>query len=155
MLSAFDAPIGTAFRPLNWHIRGAALALVLMTVNVSAQAPPSPPLQPLTVTQLEERPRADDLESTRPLSLSFSEPVPIKDVLLLLVRDSSLSIVPDVDLDGEFIGDLKNVTLRQALETVLQPLSLDYTAQDQVIRVFRRRLVNRIFDLNYVGTRRS
>jgi len=155
MLSAFDAPIGTAFRPLNWHIRGAALALVLMTVNVSAQAPPSPPLQPLTVTQLEERPRADDLESTRPLSLSFSEPVPIKDVLLLLVRDSSLSIVPDVDLDGEFIGDLKNVTLRQALETVLQPLSLDYTVQDQVIRVFRRRLVTRIFDLNYVGTRRS
>jgi len=113
------------------------------------------PLQPLAVTQLDEQVRTDDLANRRPISLSFSEPVPITDVLLLLVRDTNLSMVPDADLAGAFTGELKDVTLRQALEIILQPLSLDYSVQDNIIRVFRRRMVTRIFDLNYVITRRS
>src|SRR6185295_13315272 len=32
---------------------------------------------------------------------------------------------------------------------------LDYSVQDNVIRVFRRRVVTRIFDINYVITRRT
>ena len=117
--------------------------------------PVTPPLEPLAVTQLEARPRTGDLESRRPISLAFAAPVPIRDVLLLLVRNTNLSLVPDADVEGSFAGELKNVTLRQALESVLQPLALDYSVQDDIIRVFRRRMVTRIFDINWVVTRRS
>jgi MSHA biogenesis protein MshL len=141
-----------------------ALAVLLLTagpaaVHVDAQVPSQPPgqppLLPLAVTQIEERSQAEDFESTRPISLTFSEPVAIKDLLLLLVRGTNLSIVPDTDVEGSFIGELRNLTLRQALETVLQPFGLDYSVQDNVIRVFRRRVVTRIFDVNYVITRRT
>ena len=77
------------------------------------------------------------------------------ELLLLLVRDTNLSVVPDPDVDGTFTGELKNVTLRQALDLILQPLSLESTTHDNVLRVFRRQLITRIFNINYVATRRS
>lgn len=119
-----------------------------------AQQPPEP-LRPLVVTQLDERQRLADLESNRTFSLTFAEPTPIPDLLLLLVRDTRLSVVPDPDVQGTFRGELKDVTLRQALELILQPSGLDYSVQGNLIRVFRRRVETRIFDLNFVVTRRS
>jgi MSHA biogenesis protein MshL len=141
--------------PLYFRRFTYALALLLLAAGpVAAQVQP-PVLPPLAVTQLEERSRVEDLENTRPISLTFSEAVAIKDLLLLLVRDTNLSIVPDGDVEGSFVGELKNLTLRQALETILQPFALDYSVQDNVVRVFRRRVVTRIFDINYVITRRT
>ena len=127
------------------------------TVPRTLQAPKDVPqaLQPLVVTQLDERQRDAELEGGRTFSLSFSEAIPIKDLLLLLVRDTTLSIVPDPDIDGTFIGELKNVTVRQALELILRPLALDYSVQGSFIRVFKNRLDTRLFDVNYVVTRRS
>ena len=52
--------------------------------------------------------------------------MPVRDLLLLLVRGTSLSIVPDPAIAGSFIGELKNVTVRQALGLILPPLGLDY-----------------------------
>ena len=143
--------------PLYFRRFASALALLLVAAGpAAAQVQPPPPLLvPLAVTQLEERSRVEDLESTRLISLTFSEAVAIKDLLLLLVRDTNLSIVPDEDVEGSFIGELKNLTLLQALETILQPFALDYSMQDNVVRVFRRRVVTRIFDINYVITRRT
>jgi MSHA biogenesis protein MshL len=121
------------------------------------QAAPAqqPPLQPLPVTQLDERQQGNDLESARPITLTVPDATPITDVLLLLVRDTHLSVVADPDVTGTFRGELKDLTLRQALEMVLQPHGLDYALQGNVIRVFKRRVETRIFDLNYVVTRRS
>ena len=73
----------------------------------------------------------------------------------MLVRDTRLSVVPDPDVQGMFRGELKDVTLRQALEMILQPYGFDYSAQGNLIRVFKRRFETRRFDLNYVITRRS
>ena len=116
--------------------------------------PPLPALQPLVVTQLEDDERVPDLEATR-LSLLMSEPVPIRDLLLLLVRDTSLSIVPDPTVAGTFMGELKDVTVRQALDLALPPLGLEYAVESGVIRVFARRRETRIFELDYVATERS
>ena len=68
----------------------------------------------LPLTQLDERGLAADLDN-RTFSLTFAQPVPIKDLLLLLVRGTNVSIVPDPGVTGSFIGELKNVTVRQAL----------------------------------------
>jgi MSHA biogenesis protein MshL len=119
-----------------------------------AQQPPEP-LRPLVVTQLDERQRLSDLDSNRTFSLTFAEPTPITDLLLLLVRDTNLSVVPDPDVQGTFRGELKDVTLRQALELIVQPSGLDSSVEGNLIRVFKRRLETRIFDLNFVVTRRS
>jgi MSHA biogenesis protein MshL len=113
-----------------------------------AQLPP-----PLAISQLEEGQRREPRDQT--LSLSFSEPIPVRDLLLLLVRDTGLSVVPDPDVTGTFTGELKNVTFRQSLDLILQPLALDYTIQDNIIRVVRRQVVTIIYNLNYVATRRS
>ena len=73
----------------------------------------------------------------------------------MLVRGTRLSVVSDPDVQGTFRGELKDVTLRQAFETILQPHGYDYSAEGNRIRVFKRRLETRRFDLNYVITRRA
>ena len=110
------------------------------------------PLPPLPVVQLDETSRQDLDARTR--SFLFTEELPIKDLLMRLVRDTDLSVVPDPDVEGTFVGELKNVTLRQALDLVLRPRDLDYSVQGSFIRVFKRRMETRIFAVDYVPTRR-
>jgi MSHA type pilus biogenesis protein MshL len=145
---------------------GAALAITALGVSAlparaqtTQQAPPSqrppqtPPLPPVPVTHLEER-----LKSRTPdqvFSLTFSEPVSIRDVLLLAVQDTGYSVVLDPDVEGTFTGELKNVTLKQALDAALRPLNLEYSIGDNILRVFKRKMETRVFNLNYVATRRS
>ena len=64
-------------------------------------------------------------------------------------------MIPDPSISGAFIGDLKNVTVRQALGLILQPLGLDYTIDGRFIRVFKREPETRLFDINYVATQRT
>jgi len=108
-------------------------------------------LPPLPLTQLDERSPAADLDS-RALTLTFAQPVAVRDLLLLLVRGTSLSLVPDPSVSGTFIGELKNVTVRQALTLILQPLGFDYRVEGTVVRVFRREAQTRMFDVNYIAT---
>jgi type II secretory pathway component GspD/PulD (secretin) len=131
------------------------LALVLSAVaaQAAAQRPPQvPPLLPLT--QIDDRALSADLDN-KTFSLTFSQPVGIQDVLLLLVRGTSLSIVPEPTNNGKFIGDLKNVTIRQALGLVLEPFGLDFTADGGVIRVFKREPETRIYDVSFLASERA
>jgi type II secretory pathway component GspD/PulD (secretin) len=140
---------------------GAATVLLVTVAQGSAQVPAQArqagelSLRPLAVTQLDERQHGRDLDSTRPVTITLSDATPITDLLLMIVRDTRLSIVPDPDVQGMFRGELKDVTLRQALEMILQPHGYDYSVQGNLIRVFRRRHETRRFDLNYVITRRT
>ena len=130
--------------------------VLIVVFALSLQAPPQrpTPMPTLPLTQLDERVLAGDLDN-RAFTLTFAQPVPVKDLLLLLVRGTSLSIVPDPSVGGTFIGELKNVTVRQALGLILRPLGLDYALDGGgVVRVFRREAETRIFDLNYIATQR-
>lgn len=134
--------------------------LLATAAQGSAQGPPQTPagqgtLQPLVVTQLDERRQSSDLDNMRPVSITLAEPTLITDLLLMLVRGTRLSIASDPDVQGTFRGELKDVTPRQALDMILQPHGYDYSVQGNLIRVFRRRLETRRFDLNYVVTRRT
>jgi MSHA biogenesis protein MshL len=128
---------------------------VFIVLALAMQAPqPRPPAMPsLPLTQLDEHVLAVDLDN-RTFSLTFAQPVPVRDLLLLLVRGTNLSVVPDPTISGTFIGELKNVTVRQALGLILRPLGLDYSLDGGVVRVFRREAETRIFDLNYAVTER-
>jgi type II secretory pathway component GspD/PulD (secretin) len=110
------------------------------------------PAMPLTHTD-ERTPDAD--VDNRTFALKFPQPVAIQDLLLQLVRGTSLSMIPDPGISGAFIGDLKNVTVRQVLGLVLPPLGLDYAIDGRFIRVFEREPETRLFDINYVVTQRT
>jgi len=130
--------------------------VLLIVVALALQAPPQrpAPMPALPLTQLDDRVLAVDLDN-RTFTLTFAQPVPVRDLLLLLVRGTNLSIVPDPGIGGTFIGELKNVTVRQALGLILRPLGLDYALDGSVIRVSRREAETRIFDLNYIATERA
>jgi MSHA biogenesis protein MshL len=131
------------------------LALVVSPISIGAQqAPPAPPLQPVPITQLDLRQPHPELDGQR-ISLGFADATPIKDILMLLVRDTRLSVIPDPSLDQTFIGDLKDVTIREALDLILEPLGIDYSVRGQVVRVFPRELETRFFSIDYVITQRS
>ena len=157
-------------RTRGWLANTGLIAAVVLTTSASftaqgngmaQQAPPTatgpraqnPGLSPLAVSQIEEGRRSDSMEQT--MSLSFAEPIAIRELLLLLVRDTNLSVVPDPDVEGTFAGELKNVTLRQALKLILDPHGMDFTFHDHVLRVTRKQVETRIFNINYVATRRS
>jgi type IVB pilus formation R64 PilN family outer membrane protein len=125
--------------------------------RASRQTPSQRPgeLTPLPITQLDERSRSADLDGPRRISLSLSGSLPLREMLLLLVNGTPLSIVTDEAVEGTFVGDLKDLTMRQALEAVLFPRGLDYDVQGTLIRVFPRRASTRLFDVNYLNLRRT
>jgi type II secretory pathway component GspD/PulD (secretin) len=130
---------------------------LLVFAQADAQQPPSQrpaPLPTLPLTQLDERVPSPELDN-RTFSLTFAQPVPVGDVLLLLVRGTSLSVVPDPGVNGSFTGELKNVTVRQALNLILPRFGLDFVVDGSFIRVFQRELVTRIFDINYLAVERT
>ncbi len=122
-----------------------------LAFQAAQQRPGQMPALPLT--QLDDRVLAGDLDN-RAFTLTFAQPVPVRDLLLLLVRGTNLSIIPDPAITGTFIGELKNVTVRQSLGLILRPLGLDYALDGSVVRVFRRQPETRMFDLNYIATER-
>ena len=130
------------------------MLLIVVALGLPAPAQRPAPMPALPLTQLDDRALAVDLDN-RTFTLTFAQPVPVRDLLLLLVRGTNLSIVPDPAIGGTFIGELKNVTVRQALGLILRPLGLDYALDGSVIRVSRREAETRIFDLNYVATERA
>jgi type II secretory pathway component GspD/PulD (secretin) len=132
-----------------------AAALCVAPPPVVAQTPRQvPPLPPLPATQIDER-LPSQAKPGRTFSLSFSEPQPIRDVLLLILKDTGLSVVIDPDVTGTFTGELANVTLPQALDITLAPLGLRYTLADNLLHVSRRPTETRFFDVDHVVTRRS
>ena len=143
------------------HVFVVASVVVALAASATAQAPvqgAAPPrpgqLPPLPLTQLENRALAPDFDN-RAFTLTFAQAVPIKDLLLLLVRGTALSIVPDPAISGSFIGELKDVTVRQALDLILPPLGLDFAVDGSVVRVFKRQPETRLFDVNYIATQRT
>jgi type II secretory pathway component GspD/PulD (secretin) len=128
---------------------------------VTSQAPAAPArpagsqLPPLPVTQIDQRDAAASLDSQRGLSLGFADPMPIGEVLQLLVAGTPFSLAVDSDATGTFRGELKRLTLREALATLLTPLGLDFDVQGTVIRVMRHRAETRQFDLNLLNVQRA
>jgi type II secretory pathway component GspD/PulD (secretin) len=127
---------------------------LLTWASVAAHAQQRATLPPLPLMQLDDRSPAADLDN-RTFNMTFAQAVAVRDLLLLVVRGTSLSVVPDPGVDGSFIGELKNVTVRQALNLILQPLGFQYRVEGTVVRVFRREPETRIFDVNYVATVRT
>ena len=113
-------------------------------------APGRPPITPVT-----QAAGPADLDGPRTVSLTFARPVPVREVLVLLVRGTPFSAVLDPGVRATFSGELRNLTARQALEAVLFPAGLDYEMRGTVIRAFPARPSTRLFKLDLLAVRRS
>lgn len=95
------------------------------------------------------------LNTSSSISLSIARPMPLREVLRLLVAGTDLSIVIDETVEGTFEGDLKGLTLRQALEAVLFSRSLDYDVRGSLLRIYPTRVVTRLLDINHLNVQRT
>ena len=119
-------------------------------------APRSSALAPLPATAIDDRQPGANLDGPRRISLAVPRPMPLGELLLLLVNGTPFSLVDGDAVSGAtFIGDLKDLTMRQAIEAVLFPRALDYDVSGTLIRVFPRKTSTRLFNVNYPNTRRS
>ena len=111
--------------------------------------------QTIPVTRLDERSGIADLDAPHAVSLTIAQPLAVKDALLLLVRGTAFSVVIGDEVTGTFSGELKDLTLRQAIDAVLGPQRLDYTLDGQLIAVHARKPAMRLFDVSYLNVRRE
>ena len=116
--------------------------------------PPRPP-QGLPVTQLDPGAAATTLDSPRRLTLSFVEPRPVQEAMRLLVAGTPFSLSVDAEINGMFQGELKQLTLREALHALLDPMGLDFDVHGTVIRVRHEHTQMRQFDLNLLAVQRA
>jgi hypothetical protein len=88
------------------HLTRCALVALFLVASASTLGSQSTPLPPLSVLQLDVRQAHPELDGPR-VSVGFSEPTPINDILLMLVRNTRLSVIPDPSLEQTFLGDVK------------------------------------------------
>ena len=120
---------------------------ILAITQAAAQRLPDPPvrLEPLIGTPrpgnqpvTPARPADTGLDDPRTLTLSVIQPTPLRTVLELLFRGTAVSAVVPASLTGTFSGELRNVTLRQALDAVVSHSGCGYAVHATVIHVFPR-----------------
>ena len=114
------------------------------------QPPPEEKLKELVIPQMEEAKKVPDK-----LFSIYARDSSIQDVLLAFSKESDLNMVIDPELNGKVTIDLKRVTLREALDTILSPMGWTYRIDGKFIKVSRPQLETRIFTLNYIATKRS
>ncbi|MFH1757657.1 MAG: secretin and TonB N-terminal domain-containing protein [Pseudomonadota bacterium] len=112
--------------------------------------PPREILQELVVPQREEAKKIPE----KLYSLSARD-ANIQEVLLAFSKESDRNIVIDPQLSGKVTVDLKQVTLKEALEAILSPMGWTYRLDDKFIKISRPQMEARLFTLNYIATKRS
>lgn len=98
---------------------------------------------------------AADTAAAGRLSMSIATPIRVRDALRLLVRGTPFRLALDPAVNGTFAGELKDVTLREALDAVLRPRRLAYSIEGTVIRVYPRKTESRFFTVDFVNVRRT
>ena len=115
-----------------------------------AQPAPEEKLKELVMPQREEAKKVPEK-----LYTLYARDANVQEVLLAFSRESELNIVIDPELGGKVTIDLKRVTLKEALDTILSPLGWTYQIDGKFIKISRPQMETRIFTLNYISTKRS
>jgi len=79
----------------------------------------------------------------------------VRAVLLAIARESDLSIVIEPDVAGAVTHDIKGVSLPVLLDSLLEPLDLEYRVEAGVIKIRGRTMETRLFFLDIVQTDRT
>lgn len=96
--------------------------------------------------------RSSDSGRTYSLTLKNAD---IKDVLMLLSKESGVPIVQERNLRGSVKIEAQNKKLGELLFIILKPLGYTATVENGVIMVGRPQLATRTFQVNYLKDRRN
>jgi hypothetical protein len=154
--------------PVLRRLAAVSLAVAAVPAQAGARQIPDLPavrvesvygLQPTTssfpIARLDDGQASGDLDRVAAGTLTFAHPLPVRDVLFLMFRGTSFSVVLDPAVNGTFTGELTDLTLRQALEAVVVPAGLDFQRRGRVVNVFPRRAETRLFEVSMVDAARS
>ena len=112
------------------------------------------PLSPVPVTQIDGAQQHPELE--RRFSLELNGPQSVRDLIdLLISEETRLSVVIDPSIDAQFQGQLRDLTIREALDLIAEQARIDYSIRGSVLRVFPRELETRLIPIDYVITDRT
>ncbi|GMQ97317.1 MAG: pilus (MSHA type) biogenesis protein MshL [Gammaproteobacteria bacterium] len=127
---------------------------VLQEGALGDQSPPpevTAALLPPLVTGLAEHPVSKP-ETRFDIAVSS---VPAREFFMGLVQDTEYNMVVHPDVTGNLSLTLKNVTLRDVMETVNQVYGYEYEETPIAFRVLPIRLKSRIFQVNYLNIIRT
>ncbi len=116
---------------------------------VQPEKSPGESLPGLIVTEIEEKKEPQRLYSFSLRGANISE------VLMAISKQTSFNIVVHPDVGGNVTVDLKDVTLKEALDTLTDLSGLTYSTKRNIIRVFKPVPETRILSLQYVNLRRT
>jgi MSHA biogenesis protein MshL len=126
------------------------LALMLLTFQPQSRAVQSPAASP---GETKSASAPGDPKARFALSI---KDVHLRELLLLLTRNSSYSLVIEPGIDAVIPAlDLKNVTLDEALQSFVPSLGLEYRFEKNFLRVTRPGMETQLFYLNYIAASRS
>ncbi len=117
--------------------------------RVSVSLPEGERLKGLVVDKMEPKKTAEQLFS---FSVRNQE---IDQLFLALSRQIPYDIVVDPDVSGKVTVDLRNVDLKEALDTLTSLVGAEYRIEGNIIRVSMPKMITRIFTLNYISTIRK
>jgi len=118
------------------------------TVN-KLQSPPVEKLDELILDKIEDEKEVEKLFS---FILSGED---ITQVLSALSRQVPYNIIVNQDVSGNITMEMKDVTLREALDNITSLMNLEYDISGKNIRISRQKMETRLFTLNYVNTIRT
>jgi MSHA biogenesis protein MshL len=104
-----------------------------------------------------EQPRIEEIPEVKEkglFSLSLRD-TEIRDVLLLLSKDSGVNIIADMDVKGKLSIDFTGLDLNSALYAITRPLGYTFRMDKGFVRVSKPMLETRSFSINYITGKRA
>ncbi|ETN98297.1 hypothetical protein RFI_39215, partial [Reticulomyxa filosa] len=100
-------------------------------------------------------PESPDVLSSKTVTLSITEDIPIKDVLIELSRLADLELALDPNITGGIILKVKDRPINDVIEMVVDQASLRYSVENGVLRVQKDGpyLIN--YTVDYINLNRS
>lgn len=95
-----------------------------------------------------------ETDSGKRYSLTLKD-AELRDVLVLLSRESNVPIVADRDVEGRVTVNLANKKLGEILYTILKPLEMTARVENGIIIVGRPAMITRTYQINYLKDKRE
>ncbi len=95
------------------------------------------------------------VERRGPLFSLSAQEVEVKTVLLALAKEIKQNIIIEPGVSKKVTVDLKDVTLKEALDNLLHPQRLSWRIEGDFIHVIPQKMETRLFRMNYIITRRQ
>lgn len=80
--------------------------------------------------------------------------VPARTFFLSLVSDSGVNVVAHPEISGNISLELKNVTVREALDVTREVYGYEYKYQNRIYTIYPRKLRTEVFPINYLDIKR-